>query len=141
MPTSPELVMGPLMLECGLLLPMLLSAVEEVPALPPSATVVVPIVDTDVSAAGCCGRLSVDGGGWRGCDCVVGCGAVSASLAMSVSPSIRSASASFSHGFLLRGVRSTLLLPSSRTVSGMSSMPGMGLLEVMRSTIAAKDVG
>ena len=52
-----------------------------------------------------------------------------------------SVSVSFSHGFFRRGVWSTLLLPSSRTVSGISSIPGMGLLEVMRSTIAANDVG
>ena len=48
---------------------------------------------------------------------------------------------SFSQGFRRLGVLSTLLDPGSSTVGGISSIPGTGMFRVIRSTIAAKEVG
>lgn len=49
-------------------------------------------------------------------------------------------SVSFSHGFLRRGFEASVPCPS-RTVFGMSFIPGMGWPVVMRSTMWAKEVG
>lgn len=52
-----------------------------------------------------------------------------------------SAIPSFSHGLRLRGILSGCDILASRTVLGISSIPGMGWLRVIRSTIEAKEVG
>jgi hypothetical protein len=84
------------------------------------------LVPASVCVSSCIGPSSEEGSG--------------SSIEVAV-PESGSISESFSQGFLRRGVLSILLVPGSRIVSGISSMPGTGILRVMRSTICAKEVG